>query len=177
MYRRTHAASYFGKKVVIDGLKFDSMKEASFYQLYLKPSGYQFTTQERFTLLETFPLELVKLRQTVYKSDFVVYDKNGSIKHVYDVKNGYTEYAIDQKSKIKFSLFARKYGIPVEVVVMRKNYFNVAILGTTKKSGQCRWSTSIMTGRTLSDNHTMANQTLYLPWARTLSSVGRADGS
>ena len=128
-----HAASYFGKKVVIDGLKFDSMKEASFYKLYLKPSGYQFTTQERFTLLETFPLELVKLRQTVYKSDFVVYDKNGSIKHVYDVKNGYTEYAIDQKSKIKFSLFARKYGIPVEVVVMRKNYFNVTILGTTKK--------------------------------------------
>ena len=52
---------------------------------------------------------------------------------MYDVKNGYTEYAIDQKSKIKFSLFARKYGIPVEVVVMRKNYFNVAILGTTKK--------------------------------------------
>lgn len=45
----------FRKKVVIDGLKFDSMKEASFYQLYLKPSGYQFTTQERFTLLETFP--------------------------------------------------------------------------------------------------------------------------
>lgn len=73
-------------------------------------------------MLETFPLELVKLRQTVYKSDFVVYDKVGSIKHVYDVKNGYTEYAIDQKSKIKFSLFARKYGIPVEVVVMRKNY-------------------------------------------------------
>lgn len=62
-----HSASHFGKKVVIDGLKFDSMKEASFYQLYLKPSGYQFTTQERFTLLETFPLELVKLRQTVYK--------------------------------------------------------------------------------------------------------------
>ena len=126
MRNTPHAASHFGKKVVIDGLKFDSMKEASFYQLYLKPSGYQFTTQE-------FPLELVKLRQTVYKSDFVVYDKVGSIKHVYDVKNGYTEYAIDQKSKIKFSLFARKYGIPVEVVVMRKNYFNVAILGTTKK--------------------------------------------
>lgn len=133
MYKRTHAASHFGKKVVLDGFKFDSLKEATFYQRYIKPSGYQFTTQERFTLLETFPLELVKLRQTVYKSDFVVYDKNGSIKHVYDVKNGYTEYAIDQKSKIKFSLFARKYGIPVEVVVMRKNYFNVAILGTTKK--------------------------------------------
>ncbi len=115
MRNTPHAASHFGKKVVIDGLKFDSMKEASFYQLYLKPSGYQFTTQERFTLLETFPLELVKLRQTVYKSDFVVYDKVGSIKHVYDVKNGYTEYAIDQKSKIKFSLFARKYGVPVEV--------------------------------------------------------------
>lgn len=149
------------------------MKEASFYQLYLKPSGYQFTTQERFTLLETFPLELVKLRQTVYKSDFVVYDKVGSIKHVYDVKNGYTEYAIDQKSKIKFSLFARKYGIPVEVVVMRKNYFNVAILGTTKKSGRCRWSTLIMTGKIflsrLVASWRTAGRNHYPEWGKKLS--------
>ena len=78
-------------------------------------------------------LGVVNLKRTAYKADFVIYNEDGSIKHVYDVKNGYTEYAIDQKSKLKFSLFARKYGIPVEVVVMRKNYFNVAILGTTKK--------------------------------------------
>lgn len=40
MYRRTHAASHFGKKVVLDGFKFDSLKEATFYQRYIKPSGY-----------------------------------------------------------------------------------------------------------------------------------------
>jgi hypothetical protein len=133
MYRRTHAASHFGKKVVLDGFKFDSLKEATFYQRYIKPSGYSFTCQQRFTLLDTFTLELIKLRQTAYKADFVVYDENGELKHVYDVKNGYDEYSIDKKSKIKFSLFARKFKVPVEVVVMRKNYFNVAILGTTKK--------------------------------------------
>ena len=83
--------------------------------------------------MDTFTLELIKLRQTAYKADFVVYDENGELKHVYDVKNGYDEYSIDKKSKIKFSLFARKFKVPVEVVVMRKNYFNVAILGTTKK--------------------------------------------
>jgi hypothetical protein len=36
MYRRTHAASHFGKKVVIDGLKFDSMKEASFVRRFIR---------------------------------------------------------------------------------------------------------------------------------------------
>lgn len=133
MYRRTHAASHFGKKVVLDGFKFDSLKEATFYQRYIKPSGYSFTCQQRFTLLDTFTLELIKLRQTAYKSDFVVYDENGELKHVYDVKNGYDEYSIDKKSKIKFSLFARKFKVPVEVVVLRPNHFDSAVIGTTKR--------------------------------------------
>lgn len=133
MYRRTHAASHFGKKVALDGFKFDSLKEATFYQRYIKPSGYIFTCQQRFTLLDTFTLELIKLRQTAYKADFVVYDENGELKHVYDVKNGYDEYSIDKKSKIKFSLFARKFKIPVEVVVLRSNHFDAAVIGTTKK--------------------------------------------
>lgn len=117
MYRRTHAASHFGKKVVLDGFKFDSLKEATFYQRYIKPSGYSFMCQQRFTLLDTFTLELIKLRQTAYKADFVVYD----------------EYSIDKKSKIKFSLFARKFKVPVEVVVLRPNHFDSAVIGTTKR--------------------------------------------
>ena len=92
------------------------------------------SSQAATSLMDKYEgLGVVNLKRTAYKADFVIYNEDGSIKHVYDVKNGYTEYAIDQKSKLKFSLFARKYGIPVEVVVMRKNYFNVAILGTTKK--------------------------------------------
>ena len=118
----------------LDGYRFDSQKEAAFYERYVKPSSYKFECQKNFILMDKYEgLGVVNLKRTAYKADFVIYNKDGSLKHVYDVKNGYTEYAIDQKSKIKFSLFARKYGIPVEVVVMRKNYFNVAILGTTKK--------------------------------------------
>lgn len=131
---KVQAQSHFAKKVKLDGYRFDSQKEATFYQRYVKPSGYKFECQKNFVLMDKYEgLGVVNLKRTAYRADFVIFNKDGSIKHVYDVKNGYTEYAIDQKSKIKFSLFARKYGVPVEVVVMRKNYFNVAILGTTKK--------------------------------------------
>ncbi len=51
----------------------------------------------------------------------------------YDVKNGYTPYAIDRGAAISFKLFAKKYGIPVEVVVIRTHDFKTKILGTTKK--------------------------------------------
>ena len=131
---RVQAQSHFAKKVELDGYRFDSQKEAAFYQRYVKSSGYKFECQKNFVLMDKYEgLGVVNLKRTAYKADFVIYNEDGSIKHVYDVKNGYTEYAIDPKSKLKFSLFARKYGVPVEVVVMRKNYFNVAILGTTKK--------------------------------------------
>lgn len=130
--KQTHTASHFGRRVELDGQKFDSIKEAQFYSRYIKPSGYAYRCQERFTLLETYTLELIRLRQTVYKADFVIYDE-GRIKHVYDVKNSLSRYNIDEKSRLKFQMFARKYGVPVEVVVPRAGGFLVAILGTTKK--------------------------------------------
>lgn len=107
--KQTHAASHFGRRVELDGQKFDSIKEAQFYSRY------------------------IRLRQTVYKADFVIYDDAGRIKHVYDVKNSLSRYSIDDRSKLKFQLFARKYGVPVEVVVPRAGGFLVDILGTTKK--------------------------------------------
>lgn len=131
--KQTHAASHFGRRVELDGQKFDSIKEAQFYSRYIKPSGYVYRCQERFTLLETYTLELIRLRQTVYKADFVIYDDAGRIKHVYDVKNSLSRYNIDEKSRLKFKMFARKYGVPVEVVVPRAGGFLVDILGTTKK--------------------------------------------
>lgn len=63
--KQTHAASHFGRRVELDGQKFDSIKEAQFYSRYIKPSGYVYRCQERFTLLETYTLELIRLRQTV----------------------------------------------------------------------------------------------------------------
>lgn len=131
--QKVRAASHFGRRVELDGQKFDSIKEAQFYSHYIKLSGYDYRCQERFTLLETYTLELIKLRQTVYKADFVIYDDTGQLKHVYDVKNSFSRYNVDEKSRLKFQMFARKYGVPVEVVVPRAGGFLVDILGTTKK--------------------------------------------
>ena len=55
------------------------------------------------------------------------------MKHVYDVKNGFSDYAIDKRAKLKFAMFARVYGLPVEVVVIRTHDFKATITGATKK--------------------------------------------
>lgn len=83
-------------------------------------------------LVDKFPLGSHNVRSVSYKADFVVLDGN-RIKHVYDVKNGFNGYAIDDKSQLKFKLFAQRYHVPVEVVVLRKHDFRVGVLGTTKK--------------------------------------------
>lgn len=40
---------------------------------------------------------------------------------------------MDAKSRIKFKMFAARYGIPVEVIVPRKHDFRLRILGLTTK--------------------------------------------
>lgn len=35
--------------------------------------------------------------------------------------------------QLKFKLVAQRYHVPVEVVILCKNYFKVGVLGTTKK--------------------------------------------
>ena len=131
---RVQAQSHFAKKVELDGYRFDSQKEATFYQRYVKPSGYKFDCQKNFVLLDKFEgLGVVNLKSTVYRADFVIYNEDGSLKHVYDVKNGFSNYAIDNRAKLKFAMFARLYGMPVEVVVIRAHDFKATITGSTKK--------------------------------------------
>ena len=130
--RKVTSASHFGKKSVVDGYKFDSQKELDFYLRYIKNSDYEFEVQKNLVLVDKFPLGSHNVRSVSYKADFVVLDGN-RIKHVYDVKNGFNSYAIDDKSQLKFKLVAQRYHVPVEVVVLCKNYFKVGVLGTTKK--------------------------------------------
>ena len=130
--RKVTSASHFGKKSVVDGYKFDSQKELDFYLRYIKNSGYEFEVQKNLVLVDKFPLGSHNVRSVSYKADFVVLE-GSRIKHVYDVKNGFNGYAIDDKSQLKFKLVAQKYHVPVEVVVLRKHDFKVGILGTTKK--------------------------------------------
>lgn len=125
--------THFGQKVVIDGYKFDSKREAQFYTTFVRNCPYRFDTQHKFTLQDSCAIGGLKLRKIDYIADFVIYDEDNSISHVIDIKNGYSPYAVDAKSRIKFKLFAARYGMPVEVIVPRKHDFRLRILGLTTK--------------------------------------------
>lgn len=127
-----------GTKVDADGMRFDSMKEYDFYQHYVKiceAYGYNYKVHPRYMLMPLTPLESVdgaKIAAIKYTPDFVVYDTEGIIAHVYDVKNSLGAYGIDQGNKLRFRLFAAQYGIPVEAVVLRAHHFKSIAQGLTK---------------------------------------------
>lgn len=131
---KKQAGTWFGEKVELDGYTFDSKKEAIWYARFVKPSGYEFKVHPKFELIPK--IEVVhglNLRSITYKPDFVIYNEDGSIKHVYDLKNSFTTYAIDIAASLRFKLFGWRYKLPVEVVVPRAKSFRVKVMGTTKK--------------------------------------------
>lgn len=123
-----------GNKVHIDGYVFDSEKEAQFYQRFVKNSGFPFEVHPRFKLTELteLPGGGGKISQIAYSPDFIIKNYDGSWMHVIDVKNSHGMYGIDQSNKLRFRLFAIRYGHPVEAVVIRKNDFKVITQGVTK---------------------------------------------
>lgn len=125
---------HFSNKVTLDEYVFDSEKEANFYSRFIKPSGYPFTVHPTFVLSDKMNIEdNINISSMRYTPDFVVYEMDGkTIKHVYDVKNSFGIYGIDQSAKLRFKLFAIKYKHPVEVVVPRKNDFKVITQSVTK---------------------------------------------
>lgn len=128
--------TWFGKKVKMDGFTFDSQKEAAFYRHFVKDSGHKFEVHKSFKLHPIIELcdGIVRLRSSSYTPDFVLYNEDGSMAHVVDVKNSFnTTYAIDAAAALRFKLFAYTHGMPVEVVVPRLKSFRVKIMGTTKK--------------------------------------------
>lgn len=124
----------FAKKVKLDGYTFDSMKEAKFYEDYIRDSGYSFTVHEKFQLIDKYKIGNYNMRGVTYSPDFVIRNQCGEIIHVYDVKTGYTSYAITTGVSLRFKMFTLKYGVPVEVVVVRTHDFKTKIVGLTKKT-------------------------------------------
>lgn len=116
------------KKVIFNGIKFDSKKECKYYQylLALKNAGdiKEIELQPRFLLIEGFrheakesPLEAKssgfehnqikgKLRDTTYTADFRVILKNGK-EIVIDVKS--SKKFQDEVYRIKKKMFLKKY--------------------------------------------------------------------
>ena len=101
------ANKYNSRKTVVDGITFDSKREAVRYTELLKKErdgliqGLQ--RQMPFVLLERYEIEGRKVREIVYKADFVYYE-NG-VKVIEDVKGYVTkEFAIKKK------MFEKRYG-------------------------------------------------------------------
>lgn len=104
---------YFNKKVVIDGIKFDSKKEANYYTKLklLKQTGliWDLELQKKYILQKGFEFNGKKIREISYIADFVYEDKNGI--HVVDTKGFKTDVY-----KLKKKMFIKKYGIDIEEV-------------------------------------------------------------
>ena len=125
---------HFSGKVKLDGYTFDSQKEARFYQQFVKPSGYRYEVHPNYEIVKKFQLGGYNQSGVRYTPDFVVYDHDGKIKHVYDVKTSLSLYGTTAASKLRFKWFQYRYRLPVEIVVPRQHDFKMTLYGFTVKS-------------------------------------------
>jgi len=108
----TKMNKYRNRKVVIDGIKFDSAKEGKRYQelLLLQKAG----EIRALELQHKFPFVVNDLKVCVYIADFVYKDRNGTV-YVEDVK-GMRKGAAYQMFRLKAKLVHALYGITVKEV-------------------------------------------------------------
>jgi hypothetical protein len=109
-------SKYHNKKVVYDGIKFDSKKEGSYYLKLklLEEKGIikDLKRQVEWILIEPFVLNGKKYRKTSYICDFAYKDKENKL-HVIDVKSEATK---TQVYLLKKKLMACKHGIEIEEI-------------------------------------------------------------
>ena len=123
--------NHFGKKVHYKDWDFDSIKERDFFIRFIENSGKRYEIHRSYKVVTKFPVGGYNQRGITYAPDFVVYGADGSIQHVYDVKSGINQRAVDTAAKLRFKLFSLKTGLPVEVVVPRKYDFKMKLVGFT----------------------------------------------
>ena len=124
--------NHFGKKVPYKKWIFDSIKERDFFIRFIENSGKRFKVHPSYKIVDKFPVGGYNQRGITYAPDFVVYGPDGAVEHVYDVKSGINQRAIDTAAKLRFKLFSLKTGVPVEVVVPRKHDFKMKLPGYGK---------------------------------------------
>lgn len=107
-------SKYRNKKVLVDGIKFDSKKEARRYSelMLLEKTGEitDLKLQQRYILQESFKIDGKTIRAITYIADFTYKDKNGDLV-VEDEKGMKT-----QVYNIKRKMFAKRYGIEIKEV-------------------------------------------------------------
>ena len=108
-------SKYYSKKVLIDGIKFDSKKEGEYYKKLkiLEEKGIikDLELQKEYILQDKFKLNNKTIRKITYRADFSYISVKDDILHVIDVKGFRTEIY-----KLKKKLFEYKYGIEIEEI-------------------------------------------------------------
>lgn len=103
----------------MDGIKFDSKKEAEYYQklkILLKQGVIKdLELQKEYLLQDKFVINGKTIRAIKYRADFVYYDTRDKQEHIVDIKGSKRTMTTD--FKIKKKLFAYKYGKEIEVVI------------------------------------------------------------
>ena len=106
---------YKNKKMVVDGIIFDSVKEKNRYltlKLYEKAGAIKdLELQVKFELQPAFSVNGKRIRKIEYIADFVYYDNNAKKQVVEDVKGYRTKEFL-----LKRKLFAYKYGFEISEV-------------------------------------------------------------
>lgn len=128
--------NHFGKKVHYKDWDFDSIKERDFFIQFIESSGKKFKVHPSYKIIDKFPVGGYNQRGITYAPDFVVYSHDGAVEHVYDVKTGINQRAVDTSAKLRFKLFSLRTGLPVEVVVPRQHDFKMKLLGYGKSDIQ-----------------------------------------
>ncbi len=106
-------SKYHNKKVIYDGIKFDSAKEANYYLKFslMQEAGIikDLELQKKFILQKGYTLNGKRYREISYKADFCYISTTDDKYHVIDVKGFKTDVY-----KLKKKLFEYKYGIEIE---------------------------------------------------------------
>jgi Protein of unknown function (DUF1064) len=109
---------YGNKKVVLDGITFDSEMEAKYYShlKLLRSKGIvkEFELQPKFVLLDSFKKNGKTYRAITYNADFTVYYADGKIE-VIDVKG-----MITQQFELRRKLFEHRYPYELKLVTYSK---------------------------------------------------------
>ena len=115
-------SKYHSKKVIIDGIKFDSKREGEYYQKLkiLEKKGLikDLELQKEYLLQDKFVINGKTRRKITYRADFAYYDIQEGKQHVVDVKSKFT--AKEKVYRLKKKLFEYKYGIELEEVIWWK---------------------------------------------------------
>lgn len=106
-----HGNKYHAKKTEIDGIKFDSQAEASYYLAHVKGKYDHFSCHESFEIIPKFKLGKRNKRKRVYSPDFVIYDDEQNMIKVVDVKPA----KITADASLRMTLFEYMYKIPVTI--------------------------------------------------------------